>query len=48
MNAPRDPTGFLGEEVRALVAQDLDWKIRVLDGPSVPRCTIDGRKVLML
>jgi glycine C-acetyltransferase len=44
----RDPTGFLGAEVRELVAQDLDWKLKVLGGPSVPRCTIDGKRVLML
>ncbi len=48
MTERRDPTGFLAAEVRDLVSQDLDWKLRVLSGPSVPRCTIDGRSVLML
>ncbi len=48
MTAPRSPTAFLAEEVRELVAADLDWKLRVLGGPSEPSCTIDGRKVLML
>ncbi|MDG7022504.1 MAG: glycine C-acetyltransferase [Nitrososphaerota archaeon] len=44
----RDPTSFLGEEYRALVSSDLDWKIRTLQGPSSPWCQIDGKKVLML
>ncbi|MDG7006512.1 MAG: glycine C-acetyltransferase [Nitrososphaerota archaeon] len=43
----RDPTSFLGEEYRALVSSDLDWKIRTLQGPSSPWCQIDGKKVLM-
>jgi glycine C-acetyltransferase len=44
----RDPDGFLKEEYDQLVGQDLDWKLRVLSGPSTPRCTIDGKNVLML
>jgi glycine C-acetyltransferase len=48
VSPPRSPTAFLGDEYRALVAADLDWKLRVLAGPSVPACTIDGRSVLML
>ncbi|HXQ48712.1 MAG TPA: aminotransferase class I/II-fold pyridoxal phosphate-dependent enzyme [Thermoplasmata archaeon] len=43
----RDPIGFLRQEVDALVTADLDWKLRVLGGPSTPWCTIDGKKVLM-
>ncbi|MDG7010484.1 MAG: aminotransferase class I/II-fold pyridoxal phosphate-dependent enzyme [Nitrososphaerota archaeon] len=43
----RDPTSFLGEEYRELVRQDLDWKLRVLGGPSTPWCMVDGKKVLM-
>jgi glycine C-acetyltransferase len=43
----RDPTGFLAQEYDQLVAADLDWKIRILDGPSAPWSTIDGKKVLM-
>ncbi len=43
----RDPDGFLKEEYDQLVGQDLDWKLRVLSGPSTPRCTIDGKSVLM-
>ncbi|HYB62854.1 MAG TPA: aminotransferase class I/II-fold pyridoxal phosphate-dependent enzyme [Thermoplasmata archaeon] len=48
VNPSRSPTAFLGEEYRALVASDLDWRPKVLAGPSVPSCTIDGRQVLML
>jgi glycine C-acetyltransferase len=43
----RDPTAFLGEEYRQLVDQQLDWRLRVLDGPSAPWCEIDGKRVLM-
>ncbi len=46
--ADRDPVAFLREEYQALVKEDLDWKIRVLEGPSSAWCTVDGRKVLML
>jgi glycine C-acetyltransferase len=43
----RNPTTFLGEEYQDLVKNALDWKIRVLQGPSSPWCNVDGRKVLM-
>jgi glycine C-acetyltransferase len=43
----RDPTSFLGEEYEDLVRQDLDWRLRVLSGPSAPWCVVDGKKVLM-
>ncbi len=43
----RDPTGFLREEYQDLVKNALDWKIRVLEGPSSPWCMVDGKKVLM-
>jgi glycine C-acetyltransferase len=43
----RDPAGFLRQEVDELAAVDLDWKLRVLGGPSTPWCSIDGKKVLM-
>jgi glycine C-acetyltransferase len=43
----RDPTSFLREEYEDLVKEDLDWKLRVLGGPSTPWCTVDGKKVLM-
>ncbi len=44
----RDPVGFLREEYEQLVDNELDWKLRVLEGPSTPRCVVDGKKVLML
>jgi glycine C-acetyltransferase len=44
----RDPTSFLHEEYVALVDQELDWKLHVLEGPSTPWCMVDGKKVLML
>lgn len=43
----RDPTGFLREEYQDLVKNALDWKIRVLEGPSSPWCMVDGKRVLM-
>jgi glycine C-acetyltransferase len=43
----RDPTSFLKQEYDDLVRQELDWKLRVLDGPSAPWCMVDGKKVLM-
>ncbi len=32
----------------ALVKDHLDWKLRVLEGPSAPWCVVDGKRVLML
>jgi glycine C-acetyltransferase len=43
----RDPTSFLREEYEDLVRQDLDWRLRILSGPSAPWCIVDGKKVLM-
>jgi glycine C-acetyltransferase len=43
----RDPTSFLRQEYDELVRQELDWRIRVLGGPSAPWCMVDGKKVLM-
>jgi glycine C-acetyltransferase len=43
----RDPTGFLKLEYDELVRADLDWKLRILHGPSAPWCEIDGKRVLM-
>jgi glycine C-acetyltransferase len=43
----RDPASFLREEYEDLVRQELDWKLRVLGGPSTPWCLVDGKKVLM-
>src|SRR2546427_10607496 len=44
----RDPTGWMRAEYEALVAQSLDWKLRVLQGPSAPRSVVDGKRVIML
>jgi glycine C-acetyltransferase len=43
----RDPTSFLKQEYDDLVRQEIDWKLRILSGPSTPRCLVDGKKVLM-
>ena len=43
----RNPTTFLGQEYQDLVKNALDWKIRVLQGPSSSWCNVDGKKVLM-
>jgi len=44
----RDPTGFMKEEYRKLVDQGFNWKLRVLEGPSAPRCRVEGKDVIML
>ncbi len=44
----RDPTAFLKQEYEALAAQSLDWKIRVLKGPSAPHSNVAGKEVIML
>ncbi len=43
----RDPTSFLRSEYDELVRAELDWKLRVLGGPSAPWSQVDGKKVLM-
>ncbi len=43
-----DPSGFLHEEYERLTEADLDWKLRVLEGPSAPHGVVDGREVLIL
>jgi len=44
----REPTTFLAQAYGELVKNELDWKLRVLQGPSTPRCVVDGKQVLML
>jgi glycine C-acetyltransferase len=44
----RSPTAFLAQEYQDLVKNQLDWRIRVLEGPSTAWCMVDGKKVLML
>jgi glycine C-acetyltransferase len=43
----RNPTSFLRDEYDELVKNELDWKLRELEGPSAPWCTVDHKKVLM-
>jgi glycine C-acetyltransferase len=43
----RNPTSFLREEYQELLKDELDWRLRVLQGPSTPWCNVDGKKVLM-
>jgi len=44
----RDPTTFLKQEYEELVDQNLNWKLHVLQGPSAPRCVVEGTPVIML
>jgi len=44
----RNSTAFLGQEYQELVKNELDWKIRVLQGPSTTWCTVENKRVLML
>jgi len=44
----RNPTAFLKQEYDSLVAQSLNWRIRVLQGASQPHAVVDGKPVLML
>jgi len=46
--AKRDPVSFLRGEYEQLVKGEIDWRLRVLQGASTPRCVVDGRKVIML
>lgn len=43
----RNSTSFLRQEYEELVRNELDWRLRVLQGPSTPWCVVDGKKVLM-
>ena len=44
----RNPTAFLRKEYEDLVEKGFDWKLRNLQGPSKPHCTIEGCNVIML
>ncbi len=46
--AKREPDSFLRAEYEQLVASELDWRLKVLQGASTPRCRVDGRDVIML
>ena len=42
------PTAWMRDEYEALVEANLDWRPPVLEGPSAPRCKVNGREMLML
>ncbi|MCU0799440.1 MAG: aminotransferase class I/II-fold pyridoxal phosphate-dependent enzyme [Candidatus Thermoplasmatota archaeon] len=44
----RNPTAFLRDEYQDLVTKGFDWKLRELQGPSSPRCKVDGKELIML
>ncbi len=44
----RDPIAWMREEYEKLVEQNLEWKIRELQGPSTPVAKVDGKEVIML
>ena len=44
----RNPVSFLGAEYDKLVTNELDWRLRILQGPSTPKCVVDGKSVTML
>ncbi len=46
--ANRNPVSFLGAEYDKLVTHEIDWRLRVLQGPSTPKCVVDGKNVTML
>ena len=46
--AKRHPTTWMKDAYADLVSKDFDWKLRTLQSASAPRCTVDGKKVIML
>ncbi|MGV9103764.1 MAG: glycine C-acetyltransferase [Candidatus Thorarchaeota archaeon] len=48
VDRPENPTLWMKQEVDRLKEQNLDWKLRELQGPSAPKAKVDGRKVIML
>ena len=43
----RNPTAFLKETYDDLVDKNWDWRPKTLEGPSSPRCTVEGKEVIM-
>ncbi len=39
---------YLTTEMNVLKEKNLDWKVRILQGPSIPRAKVDGKEVIML
>ena len=44
----RNPTAFLKEEYQELVDNGFNWNLRELQGPSTPKCIVDGKEMIML
>jgi glycine C-acetyltransferase len=44
----RNATHFLKKEYDELVDNGFDWNLRELQGPSSPRCIVDGKEMIML
>ena len=44
----RNPTVFLKEEYEELVKNGFDWKLKELQGPSSPKCIVNGKEMIML
>jgi len=44
----RNPTAFLKEMYNDLVENNWDWRPKTLEGPSTPRCMVEGKEVIML
>ena len=43
----RNPTAFLKETYDDLVSKNWDWRPKTLEGPSSPRCRMEGKEVIM-
>jgi glycine C-acetyltransferase len=43
----RNPTAFLKETYDDLVSKNWDWRPKTLEGPSSPRCMVEGKEVIM-
>ncbi len=44
----KDPTAFMKKEYEELVEKGFNWQLRELQGPSTPRCVVDGKELIML
>ena len=44
----RNPTAFLKDTYNDLVENNWDWRPKTLEGPSTPRCKVEGKEVIML
>jgi glycine C-acetyltransferase len=44
----RNPTAFLKNEYQELVNNGFNWNLRELQGPSTPKCIVDGKEMIML